>query len=147
MTTAPLVTTDGETETAARLYVVLARLVRRLRRDVPAPFGPGAISALATLAAEGPVRLGDLAATEGVRAPTMTRIVDLLVAAGAAERIPDPADGRATRVRVTTAGSKTLTVTRHARSHLLTERVNRLSRKELATLQAALPALEALCSD
>jgi DNA-binding MarR family transcriptional regulator len=135
---------SGTAETSARLYLVLARLVRRLRREDPGPFGPGALSALATLA-DGPARLGDLAATEGVRAPTMSRIVDLLVAEGVAERVADPHDGRATLVRVTTSGAQMVAGARHARADHLTERLDRLSAKDLAALRAAMPALEALC--
>lgn len=136
----------GAAEASARLYVVMARLIRRLRREDPGPFGPGALSALATLS-DGPIRLGDLAAAEGVRAPTMSRIVDLLVAEGVAERIADPDDGRATLVRATPAGARTVAGARHARADYLTSRLNRLSAKDLAALIAAMPALEALCSD
>lgn len=134
-------------EAAARLYLALARLVRKLRRDDPSAFGPGAISALATLATDGPVRLGDLAATEGVRAPTMSRIVDALVAEGVAERVADPADGRATLVRATGSGLDIVAGARSHRAGQLIDRLNRLPAKDFAALVAALPALEALCAD
>jgi DNA-binding MarR family transcriptional regulator len=130
-----------------RLFVTVARLVRRLRKSDPTSLGPGSTSALATIVTEGPMRVGDLATVEGVRAPTMTRIVDLLVTEGDVERIPDPADGRACLVRATDAGSRALSGSRTAKSHLLTERLSRLSPDALATIVAALPALEALCVD
>lgn len=134
-------------EVAARLFLALARLIRKLRREDPSAFGPSTISALATLAADGPVRLGDLAAAEGVRAPTMSRIVDVLVAEGVAERVPDPGDGRATLVRATPAGVGAVAGARHARAGQLSKRLNRLPTADLAALVAALPALEALCSE
>jgi DNA-binding MarR family transcriptional regulator len=52
----------------------------------------------------GPRPLGELAAAEGVAGPTMTRIVDGLVAGGLAERLPDPRDGRAALIAATAAG-------------------------------------------
>src|SRR6059058_5711550 len=80
---------------AARLYVVVGRLVRMLRRTGTADVSPGALSALSTLARSGPSRLGDLAAREAVTAPTMTRIVAALEDARLVSRGPDPADRRA----------------------------------------------------
>jgi DNA-binding MarR family transcriptional regulator len=134
-------------DVAGRLVIAMARLVRRLRRGDPTPLGPGSISALSTIVSEGPMRVGDLAAFEGVRAPTMTRIVDLLVTEGDAERIPDAADGRACLVRATEAGSRAVLGARTARSGLLIERLRRLEPDAYAALVAALPALEALCVD
>jgi len=52
----------------------------------------------------GPRQLGELASAEGVAGPTMTRIVDGLVAAGLAERRPDPRDRRASEIAATPAG-------------------------------------------
>jgi DNA-binding MarR family transcriptional regulator len=134
-------------ELTGRLYVAIARLTRMLRRDAPVALSLGSISALSTVAAGGPMRVGDLAAAEGVRAPTMTRIVDGLVADGYAERIPDPGDRRACLVRATPAGVDVLAGARSARARLLAAGVARLPQRERAALAAALPAIEALCAD
>jgi DNA-binding MarR family transcriptional regulator len=134
-------------EIAGRLFVSMARLFRRLRQGENTPLGPGAISALGTIVHEGPIRLGDLAAVEAVRAPTMSRIVDALVAEGDAERIPDPADGRACLVRATESGVNVIAGARSARSRQLLSRMAQLDTDQLDALRAALPALEALCSD
>ena len=134
-------------ELAGRLFLSVARLIRRMRIGDPTELGPGSISALATIVAEGPLRLGDLAAVEGVRAPTMSRIVDLLVADGHVERVPDPADGRACLVRSTDGGKNVIIGTRTARSHRLIERMAALDPEQLDALYAALPALEALVAD
>jgi DNA-binding MarR family transcriptional regulator len=132
-------------EASGRLFVSMARLTRRLRQTDTAPYGPSLISALGTIVSDGPMRLGDLAATEGVRAPTMTRIVDSMVTEGIAERVPDPADGRACLVRATPAGTEIITGTRTTRSRQLVARMARLDPDQLDALYAALPALEALC--
>lgn len=62
------------------------------------------LSALSVLVFAGPRSLGALAAAEGVAGPTMTRIVDGLVATGLAERQPDLRDGRAVVIAPTVAG-------------------------------------------
>jgi DNA-binding MarR family transcriptional regulator len=67
---------------------------------------PARLSALSVIVFGGPQSLGALAAAEGVAGPTMTRIVDGLVAAGFAERRPDPGDGRAVMIAPTAAGEK-----------------------------------------
>ena len=137
----------GPDDAAARLYVAVGRLVRMLRRTGRADVSPGAFSALATLNASGPARLGDLAAREGVAAPTMTRIVASLEDAGYVHRAPDPQDGRAVLVAVTEAGSATVAGERSTRSQELRRRVEALSASELAALAAALPVLETLARD
>jgi DNA-binding MarR family transcriptional regulator len=64
------------------------------------------LSALSVIVFAGPRTLGALAAAEGVTGPTMTRIVDGLVAAGLAARRPDEADGRAVQIAPTDAGEE-----------------------------------------
>ncbi|NIM00418.1 MAG: MarR family transcriptional regulator [Acidobacteria bacterium] len=59
---------------------------------------------LATLLAEGPLRLGTLGKRLGITASTLTRNVDRLEESGLVEREADPEDARAIRVRLTGAG-------------------------------------------
>jgi DNA-binding MarR family transcriptional regulator len=134
-------------EAAGRLFVALARLTRLIRRSAPVALSEGSVTALATVVNEGPIRVGDLAVWEGVRAPTMTRIVDGLVVDGYAERIPDPADGRACLVRATPAGIEILRGARTARAQVLAAGLDRLSGDQRAALVSALPAIEALYAD
>jgi DNA-binding MarR family transcriptional regulator len=134
-------------DVAARLYVVVGRLVRMLRRTGIADVSPGALSALSTLARSGPSRLGDLAAREAVAAPTMTRIVAALEEAGLVSRRPDPVDGRAVVVETTEAGMTLVQGESFARSSALRRRVEALSDADRAALVAALPVLEALARD
>jgi DNA-binding MarR family transcriptional regulator len=135
------------TADAGRLFVAIARVSRQLRREAPMPLSHGSISALATVVTEGPIRVGDLATWEGVRTPTMTRIVDTLAGEAMVERVPDPADGRACLVRATPAGEAFVQGARSARSDVLANRVSRLPADLQAALSAALPALEALCDE
>jgi len=86
------VTSTSVQDVSGRLYLAVGRLSRSLRQaGVPGP-GHGAISALATLVHAGQLRLGDLAAKEGVAAATMSRIIASLVEAGYVSRESDPVD-------------------------------------------------------
>src|SRR5260221_13383489 len=58
--------------------------------DRQAGLTPARLSALSVLVFGGPCMLGALAAAEGVAGPTMTRIVDGLIAEGLAERRAHP---------------------------------------------------------
>lgn len=135
------------TEGAARLYVAIGRLSRSLRRSSTMGLGHGSTSALATVVHGGPLRTGDLAAREGVSAPTMTRIVAVLVAEGYVVREPDPDDRRVALIRATEHGEQIITEVRSARSHALLDRIAGLPPAERDALLAALPALEALTED
>ncbi len=136
---------DGDD--AGRLFVALARLNRMMRRDAPAELGHGAVTALATIVRDGPLRLGDLAVREGVRAPTMTRIVAHLESEGHVARDTDPADGRAFLVRATPSGRELVRGASSARADLLRARMGHLSRAERDALTTAIPILEALATD
>ncbi|MEU6643111.1 MarR family transcriptional regulator [Saccharomonospora sp. NPDC046836] len=130
-----------------RLFLAIGRLSRSLRQaGTPGP-GHGSISALATLSAYGQLRLGDLAAKEGVAAATMSRIVAALVDAGYVRREPDPADRRAWLATVTEEGERMLSGLRSTRIHELSKRIDRLSPEHRDALAAALPVLEALLDD
>jgi DNA-binding MarR family transcriptional regulator len=131
----------------SRLYLSLGRISRAVRREAhDAPVGHGALSALATLTQFGATRLGALAATEGVSAPSMTRIVGSLERLGLVRRTNDPADGRASLVDATPAGRRLVQVGREARMTALRARVEALSSEQRAVLDEAIPVLEALAA-
>ncbi|MEU5880751.1 MarR family transcriptional regulator [Spirillospora sp. NPDC047279] len=69
------------------------------------PVDRAAVPVLRLLADEdGPLRPGEVAARLAVEAPHVTRMVQRLEKAGYVERVPDPDDRRAHRVRLTDAG-------------------------------------------
>jgi DNA-binding MarR family transcriptional regulator len=139
---------DGELhEAVARLSVALGRLIRVLRRGGTAGLGPGSISALATLARCGPMRLGDLAVRESIAPPTLTRIVASLEEAGYVLRAPDPDDRRAARVEATAAGAEVAAGVGSARVAGLRLRIDALSPDDRQALLRAIPVIEALAAD
>jgi DNA-binding MarR family transcriptional regulator len=127
-----------------RLRVALARLSRWLRRHEMAGLTPTQLAALATVEHAGPLRLGDLAAAEGIAPSTLTRLVAVLEEFGYVRRDADPRDARASTLAITATGHETLDRLRAENSALLTKRLMLLSSEQLAALADALPALEAL---
>ncbi|AUI62024.1 MarR family winged helix-turn-helix transcriptional regulator [Amycolatopsis sp. BJA-103] len=140
-------TTSAVQDVSGRLFLAVGRLSRSLRQaGIPGP-GHGAISALATLVHYGQLRLGDLAAKEGVAAATMSRIVASLVEAGYVSRESDPIDRRAWLAEATEEGERLVSGVRSTRVNELGKRLERLTPEHQAALAVALPALEALIAD
>ncbi|WP_026360696.1 MarR family winged helix-turn-helix transcriptional regulator [Amycolatopsis nigrescens] len=140
-------TTSSTQDVSGRLFLAVGRLSRSLRQaGTPGP-GHGAISALATLVSHGQLRLGDLAAKEGVAAATMSRIVAALVEAGYVRRESDPLDRRAWLATATDEGERVVSGVRSTRVQELGKRIDRLPEHLRESLTAALPALEALLTD
>jgi len=128
----------------ARLRVAIARLSRRLRRHELAGLTPTQLSALATVERAGPLRLGDLAAAEGIAPSTLTRLVTALEERGYVDRGPVPGDARASTLAITPAGHTVLEQIRQESTTVLADSLRTLTGSQLAALAAALPALEQL---
>jgi DNA-binding MarR family transcriptional regulator len=130
------------TDVAARLNSVSIHLVRRARRaDEALGVPPGQLSALSVLVFGGERTLAQLADAEQVTSPTMTRIVDGLERSGLAERRPHPDDGRATLVRATRRGRRTMERGRRRRVDMMTTLLQHLSEEDLAAISHALDLL------
>ena len=129
---------------AARLRVAVLRLSRRLRKHDLAGLTPSQLSTLSSVGMCGPVRLGDLAATERIAPSTLTRLVNVLEERGYLLRQPAPGDARAFLVTVTDAGLEVLERIRAEATNLLTDILTKLPVDQLTALEAALPALEQL---
>ena len=99
---------DGPVIDVTRLRVALARLSRRLRRHELAGVTPTQLAALATVGHSGPMRLGDLAAAEGIAPSTLTRLVTALEDSGYVRRCADPSDARASTLAITAHGQNAL---------------------------------------
>jgi DNA-binding MarR family transcriptional regulator len=78
---------------------------------------------------------------------TLSRIVDVMVAAGWAQRRPDAADHRACVIGITEAGADLIDSVRHSNETRLADCVERLGPDDLAVLVAALPVLESLAEE
>jgi DNA-binding MarR family transcriptional regulator len=128
----------------ARLRVAIARLSRWLRRHELAGLTPTQLSALSTVDRIGPLRLGDLAAAEGIAPSTLTRLVTVLEERGYVERCPVPNDARASTLAIAPAGHEVLELIREQSTILLADRLRTLTAEERAAVAAALPALERL---
>ncbi len=144
--TAGLSTMDTESGVidVTRLRVAIARLSRRLRRHELAGLTPTQLAALSTVERSGPLRLGDLAAAEGIAPSTLTRLVAVLEELGYVQRCADPKDARASTLAITQLGHETLERLRAEGTALLTQSLMLLTPEQRAALAVALPALEQL---
>jgi len=105
---------------------------------------PTRLTALAVMASAGPMRMGSLASRLGVQVSTMSRIVDIMVTSGWAERMPDEADHRACVIGITESGAALIDSVRQDNASRLADCVTRLEPSDLAALRTALPVLERL---
>jgi DNA-binding MarR family transcriptional regulator len=136
--------TDSGVIDVTRLRVAIARLSRRLRRHELAGLTPTQLAALSTVERQGPLRLGDLAAAEGIAPSTLTRLVAVLEELGYVQRCADPRDARASTLAITDLGHETLERLRAEGTALLTQSLLLLTEDQRAALAAAVPALELL---
>jgi DNA-binding MarR family transcriptional regulator len=128
-----------------RLHSAAIRLLRWLRReDDRSGLSAPRLSALSVVVFGGPVTLGELAAAEQVRPPTMTRLVQALEADGLVSRVADPGDARVTRLRATAKGRRLLAAGRARRVAALEAGVARLDAGERETLARAAEIIERL---
>lgn len=128
-------------EVASSLRYTITRLARLLRQQDQSGLAPTLGAALATIAREGPLTLGELAAREQVTAPSVTKIVEKLEARGFVSRKPHATDRRVCRVQITAAGRKHVEAVKGRRTAWLTSRLSELSHDELARLAAAADVL------
>ena len=96
-----------------------------------------AIRVLANLQSGGPLRIGELATREAVTQPTMTGIVNRLVADNLVERRADAQDARASAVTLTDAGRQELEQARTAAAQSVRPALETLSPDDLEILQRA----------
>ena len=95
--------------TIERFHHLAIGLLRRMREvDEAHGFSGPRASALSVLVFRGPQPLGALAAAEGVRPPTMSRLVKAMEAAGLVEVRPGEGDARRIRIAATPRGRRLL---------------------------------------
>jgi DNA-binding MarR family transcriptional regulator len=128
---------------ADEIHSAAIHLLRKLRReDASSGLNAPRLSALSVIVFAGPVTLGDLAAAEQVRPPTMTRIVDALAEQGLVFRTKDAKDGRSTHIAATQVGRRLLIEGRERRVRALSKQIAALGPKDQATLRKAVEILK-----
>ena len=132
------------TTVADELGMAVTRLARLLRQQAGADLTPTMRAAVGTIAREGPITLGELAAIEQVAPPTATKVVAKLEEQGLVEREDDPSDRRVVRVALSDAGRRWLDVDRARRRDWLTDQVHRLHVDDVDRLAAAVEIIEGL---
>jgi DNA-binding MarR family transcriptional regulator len=133
-----------ETEVADRLHSAAIRLLRRARRTDPLTgVSPAQLSALSVLMS-GPKTLGELAAAEQVRPPTMSRLASEMERARVARKVTDRNDARVVRVHATRKGLRALSRGRAMRIEAIERLLSELDPDELATVERALATIERL---
>ena len=139
-TTRPAITT---LELADSLRPAVLRLARRLRqtRDESVELTASQYSVLAALSIRGRLSMGELAAEERVRPPTVTRVVNALVDRDLVRRAPAPHDGRQSVVELTDAGRALLLANQRLRAEWLADRLAELDPAELDLLRTVVPLL------
>jgi DNA-binding MarR family transcriptional regulator len=144
-------TVEKVTRTDAGLASELRLSVTRLRRRLVAERHPdndlsiAATAVLGCLARKGgALTIGELAALEQVKPPSMTRTVDCLEQGGYVIRRPHETDGRQVVVELSEHGRATLLADRARRDAWLARRLKDLTPDERAVLRRAAPILERL---
>ena len=133
---------------ADRLHSAAIHLLRRVRRhDILSGEGPARLSALSVLVFSGPKTLGELAAAEQVKPPTMSRIVAGLARARLVEISADPRDARRLRIRPTAKGTRLLEKARQRRIADLALQLGTLPQDSLAQLSHAAETLQILLAN
>jgi DNA-binding MarR family transcriptional regulator len=102
------------------------------------------LSALSVIVFGGPLTLGQLAAAEQVRPPTMTRIVQALEAKGLVRKSANAEDRRTIHLSATMKGKRVMLEARERRVRSLAAQIEKLSREEQRRLEAAIGVVEGL---
>jgi DNA-binding MarR family transcriptional regulator len=130
-------------ELADRVHTVAMRLLRAVREaDARSELSTARFSALSTLVYDGPSSVGELAASEHVTAPTMSRLVTALERAGYVTRESDSADGRRVQVAPTQAGVEALAAARRERVERLATVFEGMGEENQAAVLAATEVLD-----
>ncbi|HEX2889379.1 MarR family winged helix-turn-helix transcriptional regulator [Vineibacter terrae] len=138
-----------ETEALAdRLRPVLQRLQRHLRRQNQAMgTSPLHMGLLNSIAQQEGLGIGELAAQEKLRGPTITAHINQMEAEGWVERRPSADDKRRVGLFITRTGRAMMAAAQQRRVDWLATRLADLPPEGRRAVAAALEPLEALCHD
>src|ERR671937_2373182 len=130
-------------EAADRFHSAAIHALRHVRREDPATgLSAARLSALSVLVFGGPRTLGELAAAEHVKPPTMTRIARALEEDALVRREADPTDGRVVRLHATPEGERVLWEGRRRRVENLAQLLTRLEPDEVERVRDAAALVE-----
>lgn len=138
---------DEPPSLSSHLRLVILRMSRRLRQESVGDITASQMSALASIYLAGAASLGELATTERIAPPSMTRIVARLEEQGFVRRRHDATDRRVSRLEITLAGETLLAQTRSRRDAYLAERLQGLTDADREIVEAALPIFERIIAD
>lgn len=125
-------------ELADALHSAAIHLLRRIRsEDRASGVGPAQLSALSVLVFGGRMSLGDLAAAEQVKPPTMVRIVQALSKEGLAKAKHDKEDRRKLVISATASGRELMLRARQRRVQALAELLAGTGKSEQKQLRQA----------
>ncbi len=134
---------SGEDVAALRGAVLI--LARRLRHQQAGDeLSPSESAVMGRIGRAGPTTPGQLAKSEHVQPPSMTRIIERLEARGFLRRDPDPSDRRQVLVSRTAAGDDFVERSRAVRTAWLTAQLEQLSPTDQQAISAAASALTRL---
>lgn len=126
-----------------RFHHAAIRLLRALRAvDEAGGFSGPRASALSVLVVRGPQSLARLAAAEGVKPPTMSRLVKAMEAEGLVEAESSPHDQRQITIRASARGKRRLLEARERRLAAIARMMQGASASEAAALRAVTDMLE-----
>ena len=125
------------------LRAVLHHLLRRLRREGH-DLGISRLHAflLAAILEHPGIGVGELAALERLRGPTISGHIKAMEALGLVERGPHPDDRRRVGLLATAKGSRTIEAIRRSRTDWLAEKLAALSPAARAAIRDAIAPLE-----
>jgi len=130
-------------DAADRIHSAAIHLLRHAaQRDVLSGQGPARLSALSVLVFGGPKTLGELAAVERVKPPTMSRVVAGLKNSGLIKISADASDARRVRISATAKGERLLQVARKRRLEALVHAFGSLNESDVKILVAAAEIVE-----
>ena len=132
---------------ASELRLGVMRLARRLRLErSDDAMSLNQLAVMGTLERHGRLTVGQLAAHEKVRPPSMTRTVACLQESGHVQRSPHETDGRQVVVELTEVGRARVLADRRRRDAWMAQRLKELTKAERDVLRAAAPILDRLAA-
>jgi DNA-binding MarR family transcriptional regulator len=137
----------GDDDLPSALRVSVMRLARRIRLERSTEdLSLNQLAVLGTLRRSGELTLGELAAVERVKPPSITRTVNSLVEAGLVVRRPNSTDGRLVMVDLTPQAREVLDEDGRRRDLWLAQRLDELSTSDRQLLKRVAPLLDVLAA-